>query len=55
MRMTMLVFPLVLIVAGYLIYRAKYRIDETFYARIISDLTERGQLTTDQGIAAKAD
>ena len=55
MRLAMLVLPLILIVAGYLIYRAKYRIDEVFYARIIADLTERGQLTTDQGISSKAD
>ena len=55
MRLAMLVLPLILIVAGYLIYRAKYRIDEAFYARIIADLTERGQLTTDQGISSKAD
>ncbi len=48
MRMTMLVLPLILIVAGYVIYRAKYRIDEAFYTRIIGDLAERGQLTDDQ-------
>ncbi|MFT4296498.1 MAG: glycoside-pentoside-hexuronide (GPH):cation symporter [Micropruina sp.] len=51
MRIAMLVLPLVLIVAGYLVYRAKYRIDEQFYARIVGELAERGQLTTDQGIA----
>ena len=54
MRMAMLVLPLILIVTGYLIYRAKYRIDEAFYERIVHDLTERGQLTTDQGIGSKA-
>lgn len=54
MRMAMLVLPLVLIVAGYLVYRAKYRIDEQFYARIVGELAERGQLTTDQGISKDA-
>ena len=49
MRMAMLVLPLILIVAGYIIYRAKYRIDETLYARIIGELAERGQLAGDQG------
>jgi melibiose permease/lactose/raffinose/galactose permease len=44
MRMAMLVLPLILIVVGYLIYRAKYRIDDAFYAQIVSDLRERGQL-----------
>lgn len=48
MRMAMLVLPLILIVAGYLIYRAKYRIDEGFYARIVGELAERGQLTDEQ-------
>ena len=54
MRMAMLVLPLILIVVGYLIYRTKYRIDETFYAQIVGDLRERGQLTTDQGIGDRA-
>ena len=48
MRMAMLVLPLILIVVGYLIYRAKYRIDEAFYAQIVRDLEARGQLTIDQ-------
>ena len=40
----MLVFPLVCIVAGFIIWRLFFRIDETFYKKIISDLRERGQL-----------
>ncbi|MFT3970677.1 MAG: MFS transporter [Micropruina sp.] len=47
MRMTMLVLPPILMVAGYLIYRAKYRIDEAFHARIVGELAERGQLASD--------
>lgn len=47
MKLVMLVLPLVLIVVGYLIYRAKYRIDEEFHARIIADLKQRGELTSD--------
>ncbi len=47
MRLVMLALPLVLIVVGYLIYRAKYRIDEDFHARIIADLKARGQLSSD--------
>ena len=43
-KLGMLVLPPILIVISYLIYRAKYRIDETFYAQIVSDLRERGQL-----------
>jgi melibiose permease/lactose/raffinose/galactose permease len=43
-KLGMLVLPPVLIVISYLIYRAKYRIDDAFYARIVADLKERGQL-----------
>jgi melibiose permease/lactose/raffinose/galactose permease len=43
-KLGMLVLPPVLIVASYLIYRAKYRIDDAFYARIVRELRERGQL-----------
>ena len=54
MKLAMLVLPLILIVAGYLIYRAKYRIDEALYARIVGELAERGQLTADQGMSKDA-
>ena len=47
MRLVMLALPLVLIVISYLIYRAKYRIDETLHAEIIADLRLRGQLSSD--------
>ena len=47
MKLVMLVLPLVLVVVSYLIYRAKYRIDEDFHARIIADLKQRGQLTSE--------
>ncbi|MCC6497032.1 MAG: MFS transporter [Propionibacteriaceae bacterium] len=43
-KLGMLVLPPVLILASYLIYRAKYRIDKDFYARIVADLRERGDL-----------
>ncbi len=43
-KLGMLVLPPVLIVASYLIYRAKYRIDEAFYTRIVGELKERGDL-----------
>ncbi len=46
MKLAMLVLPLVLIVAGYLIYRWKYRIDSDFFGRIIADLKSRGELLT---------
>ncbi|MGC3992714.1 MAG: glycoside-pentoside-hexuronide (GPH):cation symporter [Propionicimonas sp.] len=43
-KVGMLVVPPILVLVGYLIYRAKYRIDEDFYARIVADLKARGQL-----------
>ena len=32
-------------VAGYFIYRAKYRLSEDFYGRIVSELKEKGELS----------
>jgi len=43
-KIAMLVVPPILIIVGYLIYRAKYRIDEAMYATLVADLKERGQL-----------
>ncbi len=43
-KVAMLIIPPVLIIVGYLIYRAKYRIDEAMYASLVADLKERGQL-----------
>ena len=44
MKIAMLIFPLLCIVASYFIYRKKYIIDSKFYNRILSDLRERGEL-----------
>jgi melibiose permease/lactose/raffinose/galactose permease len=46
MKVAMLIFPLLCIAGSYLIYRMKYRIDSKFYAQILSDLKERGELKT---------
>jgi melibiose permease/lactose/raffinose/galactose permease len=45
MKTSMLILPLILIVAGYIIYLLKFKIDEKRYAQIISDLHERGDIT----------
>ena len=47
-KLAMFVLPLACIVAGYLIYRAKFRIDERFYSEILSDLRRRGELLDDE-------
>jgi melibiose permease/lactose/raffinose/galactose permease len=44
MKIAMLVFPLLCIVASYIIYRKKYKIDSKFYGQILSDLRGRGEL-----------
>lgn len=43
-KVAMLVIPLIFIVAGYFVYRAKYTIDEKKYAEIVSDLKARGDI-----------
>ena len=45
MRLMMMGFPMVLMLASYLIYLRFYRIDEAFHAEIVADLRARGQLT----------
>lgn len=47
MKAAMLILPLISIVAGYLVYRAKYKIDKGFYEKIVSDLKERGDIKID--------
>ena len=44
MKIAMLIFPLICIAVSYFIYRAKFKIDEKYYAQILSDLRDRGEL-----------
>lgn len=44
MKIAMFVFPLFCILAGYLIYRNKYKIDDKMYQHILSDLQARGDI-----------
>ena len=44
MKIAMLVFPLICILAGFIIYHKKYKIDEKMYTKIIKDLKERGEI-----------
>ncbi|MBA3021901.1 glycoside-pentoside-hexuronide (GPH):cation symporter [Propionicimonas sp.] len=43
-KIFMLVLPPILIVIGYVVYRAKYRIDEAFHAEMVAELKDRGQV-----------
>lgn len=44
MKIAMLILPLIFIVIGYIIYRKKYKIDKELFDKIITDLTERGDI-----------
>ena len=48
MKAAMLIFPLLCIAGSYFIYRMKYRIDSKFYAQILSDLRERGEIVDNE-------
>jgi melibiose permease/lactose/raffinose/galactose permease len=47
MKFAMLILPLLFVVAGYLVYRHRYKIDTALYQRILADLQERGDLKLD--------
>ena len=40
-KVAMFAIPLIMIVAGYIIYLTKYKISEEYYARILKDLEQR--------------
>jgi sugar (glycoside-pentoside-hexuronide) transporter len=44
MKLAMLIFPLIAIVAGYIVYRLKFKIDKKLFDQIIADLGARGDL-----------
>lgn len=44
MKIAMMIFPLVAIIVGYVIYLKKYRIDAAFYEQIVDDLKRRGDI-----------
>ncbi len=45
MKLVMLIFPLLMVAAGYFIYRRMFRIDKALYDTIISELSARGDLS----------
>ena len=44
MKIAMMIFPLIAIGVGYIVYLKKYKIDAAFYEQIISDLKKRGDI-----------
>lgn len=47
LKISMLIFPLILILVGYLVYRYKYKIDAGMYGKIIAELKARGDIKTE--------
>ena len=47
-KLSMFAVPLVMILAGYIIYRKKFRISEEFYAQIVNELREKGELAVQE-------
>ena len=45
LKLAMFALPLLCIIAGYIVYRAKYKIDKKFYDQIVADLASRGEIT----------
>ena len=48
MKFSMLIIPLIAIVAGYIVYMRKYRIDDKRYEGILSELKARGDIAADE-------
>ncbi|HWR24573.1 MAG TPA: glycoside-pentoside-hexuronide (GPH):cation symporter [Feifaniaceae bacterium] len=48
MKTAMMIFPLICIAAGYILYRHKYKIDARLYSRIIEELQDRGDIRIDR-------
>ena len=45
-KMAMMIFPLICIVIGFIIYRKKYILDEEMYKKIVEELNERKKQTS---------
>ncbi len=48
MKIAMMLFPLICIAAGYVLYNSKYKIDAQMYNRIIDELRECGDIEMKQ-------
>jgi melibiose permease/lactose/raffinose/galactose permease len=45
LKIMMMIFPLILIVFSYFMYKKTYKIDDKFFAKIIKELKERGEIS----------
>ena len=46
-KLVMLIVPVIVIVAGYIVYKVKFKINKETYDKIIKDLEDRGELSAD--------
>ena len=44
MKFSMLIFPLICILVGYVVYKYKFKIDSDMYSKIMKDLESRGDI-----------
>lgn len=49
MKIAMMIFPLICILVGFIIYHKKFKIDEKFYAEIVSELEARTSSASAEG------
>ncbi len=47
MKISMMILPLICILIGFFLYQKKFKIDEEFYAKILSDLEDRNKEETE--------
>ena len=47
MKLAMMIFPLICILTGFIIYMKKFKIDEKMYAEIVEDLEKRNAESTE--------
>lgn len=52
MKSAMLIIPLILIAAGFIVYKTKFKIDADFYNKILTDLRARGDLGEAEAVPA---
>ena len=48
LKLMMLLIPLISILAGYIVYRKKFKINKETYDNIIKDLEDRGELNAEE-------
>ena len=50
MKLSMMILPLVCILVGFVLYQKKFKIDEEFYATIVSDLEARNATDSSENL-----